>query len=109
MSSPKTRAAILAAVLTISSAVIPATAAPPDPGIATPRTTASAAFGVQKVTLVTGDVVQVADAGGGKKAASVQPAPGRERIAFHTMEVDGGLRVLPSDVVPYISSGVLDI
>ncbi|QNE19928.1 S8 family serine peptidase [Kribbella qitaiheensis] len=114
MSSPKKRAAILAAVLAISATAIsttavPATAAPPDPGgTTTPRTTSSPASGVQKVTLVTGDVVQVADAGGGKKAASVQPAPGREQVAFHTIEVDGGLRILPSDAVPYISSGVLD-
>ncbi|MEU0095934.1 S8 family serine peptidase [Kribbella sp. NPDC006257] len=108
MSSPKKRAAILAAVLVISTTALPATAAPPGSGRATPRTTAGPASGVQKVTLVTGDVVQVSDAGGGKKAASVTPAPGRERIAFHTIEVDGGLRVLPSDAVPYISSGVLD-
>ncbi|WP_112244898.1 S8 family serine peptidase [Kribbella monticola] len=113
MSSPKKRAAILAAVLAISTtaistAAVPATAAPPDPGIVTPRTTTNAANGVQTVTLVTGDVVQVTDAGGGKKAATVKPAPGRERVAFHTIEVDGELRVLPSDAVPYISSGVLD-
>ena len=31
------------------------------------------------VTLITGDVVESTDAGGGKKAATVQPAPGRER------------------------------
>jgi hypothetical protein len=36
-------------------------------------------------------------------------SPGRERIAFHTVEADGGLRVLPSDAVPYISTGVLDV
>src|SRR4051794_7834797 len=108
MSSPKKRAAILAAVLVISTTALPATAAPPGSGRVTPRTAAGPASGVQKVTLVTGDVVQVSDAGGGKKAASVTPAPGRERIAFHTIEVDGGMRVLPSDAVPYISSGVLD-
>ncbi|HEV7707197.1 MAG TPA: S8 family serine peptidase, partial [Asanoa sp.] len=34
--------------------------------------------------------------------------PGRERITFHTLEVDGGLRVVPSDAVPLIAAGRLD-
>ena len=99
-------AATLAAVLALGvAAVIPAGAAPPPPsGTARPAVPAKAS----KVTLITGDVVEVADAGNGKKAASVQPGAGREGIAFHTLEVDGGLRVLPSDAVPYISTGVLD-
>jgi hypothetical protein len=54
-------------------------------------------------------VVDVTDAGAGKKAATVRPAPGREGVSFHTIEADGGLRVLPSDAVPYISTGVLDV
>ncbi|MDX6259730.1 MAG: hypothetical protein QOH84_1418, partial [Kribbellaceae bacterium] len=108
MSSPVKPAVTLAAVLALSiAAVIPAGAAPPPPG----APSAPRASGVPKssvVTLITGDVVEITDAGGGKKAASVHPAAGRERIAFHTIEVDGGLRVLPSDAVPYISTGVLD-
>ena len=112
MSSPVKRAAILAAVLALgSTTAISATAAPPG-AAPPPGTTSAPASGVPgksaKVTLITGDVVEVTDAGAGKKAASVQPGPGRERIAFHTIEVDGGLRVLPSDAVPYISTGVLD-
>ncbi|TWD80663.1 subtilisin family serine protease [Kribbella amoyensis] len=109
MSSPVKSAAILAAALALgSTTMLQATAAPPG----TPATPASAAASggtSQKVTLITGDVVEVTDAGAGRKAASVQPAAGRERIAFHTVEVDGGLRVLPSDAVPYVSSGVLDV
>ncbi|MDX6253300.1 MAG: hypothetical protein QOF10_6660 [Kribbellaceae bacterium] len=113
MSSSVKRAATLAAVLALgSTAVIPAAAAPPASSTSSAGTNAAPAPAVQgksaKVTLITGDVVEVSDAGGGKKAASVQPAPGREGIAFHTIEVDGGLRVLPSDAVPYISTGVLD-
>jgi hypothetical protein len=112
MSSPVKRAAILAAVLALgSTTAISATAAPPG-AAPPPGTTSAPASGVPgksaKVTLITGDVVEVTDAGAGKKAASVQPGPGRERIAFHTIEVDGGLRVLPSDAVPYISTGILD-
>ncbi|WP_433013050.1 S8 family peptidase [Kribbella sp. CA-294648] len=98
-------AATLASVLALSvAAVIPAGAAPPP---AAPRATGVPAKS-SVVTLITGDVVEVTDAGAGKKAATVRPAAGRERIAFHTLEVDGGLRVLPSDAVPYISTGVLD-
>ena len=106
MSHLKPAAATLAAVLALSVAtVIPAGAAPPSP----PGTARSAAPGkATKVTLITGDVVEVSDAGNGKKAASVQPAAGREAVTFHTLEVDGGLRVLPSDAVPYLSTGVLD-
>ncbi|AWB94020.1 peptidase S8 [Aeromicrobium chenweiae] len=62
----------------------------------------------QRVTLLTGDVVTVTDAGGGRRAATVVPAPGREEVTFQTLEVDGDLQVYPSDAVPYLSSGVLD-
>ncbi|GAA1563865.1 S8 family serine peptidase [Kribbella sancticallisti] len=102
---PVKAAATLAAVLALSAAaVIPADAAEPPPGTARSAVPAKSA----KVTLITGDVVEISDAGNGKKAASVQPAAGREGVSFHTLEVDGGLRVLPSDAVPYISTGVLD-
>ncbi|HET6294977.1 MAG TPA: S8 family serine peptidase [Kribbella sp.] len=106
MTSPLKRAAILAVVLALGgTAAIPATAAPRGTsGAPTSAVQATSA----KVTLITGDVVEVTDAGAGKKAATVQPGPGRERVTFHTVEVDGGLRILPSDAVPYISSGVLD-
>ncbi|WP_255545296.1 S8 family serine peptidase, partial [Micromonospora parastrephiae] len=61
-----------------------------------------------RVTLITGDQVELAPAAPGRVAATVRPGPGRERVIFQTLEVDGGLRVLPSDALPYVSSGVLD-
>ncbi|WP_350279882.1 S8 family serine peptidase [Kribbella sp. HUAS MG21] len=102
MSSPRRAAALTtAAVLALGAAtVIPSAAAPPP--------SPNGAAHISAITLITGDVVEVADAGGGKKAATVKPAPGRERVSFHTVEVDGGLRVLPSDAVPFVSAGVLD-
>lgn len=106
MSSTRRVAALTtAAVLALGAAtVIPSAAAPP------PKSAESTATGVtSSVTLITGDVVDVTDAGGGKKAATVHPAAGREGVSFHTVEADGGLRVLPSDAVPYISTGVLDV
>ncbi|GAB4051195.1 S8 family serine peptidase [Catellatospora paridis] len=72
------------------------------------RTAATPTAGSQSVTLITGDVVTLSDVGGGRHTAAVRPAAGRERITFHTVEVDGGLRVMPSDVVPYVSSGAVD-
>ncbi|WP_432943516.1 S8 family serine peptidase [Kribbella sp. CA-253562] len=104
----KRRAAILAAALALTTtSSLTATAAPPGPSPAEPSAAVQAGTS-QQVTLITGDVVEVTGAGAGKKAATVRPAPGRERIAFHTVEVDGGLRVLPSDAVPYVSSGMVD-
>ncbi|TDO54957.1 subtilase family protein [Kribbella sp. VKM Ac-2527] len=105
MLSPARQAAILAAALALAgTTTLQATAVP------TASTASAAPAGKsQKITLITGDVVEVTDAGAGKKAANVQPAAGRERVAFHTIEVDGGLRVLPSDAVQFVSSGVLDV
>ncbi|RQX01299.1 S8 family serine peptidase, partial [Micromonospora inaquosa] len=60
------------------------------------------------ITLITGDQVDLVQAAPGRVAATVRPGPGRNRITFQTIEADGGLRVLPSDVVPYLSAGVLD-
>ncbi|HTF12985.1 MAG TPA: S8 family serine peptidase [Asanoa sp.] len=61
-----------------------------------------------RITLVTGDTVELTAAQAGRYAATVDPAPGRERITFHTLEVDGGLRVVPSDAVALIAAGRLD-
>ncbi|RAO36227.1 Minor extracellular protease vpr [Micromonospora noduli] len=61
-----------------------------------------------RITLITGDQVELAPAAPGRVAATVRPGPGRERVIFQTLEVDGRLRVLPSDALPYVSSGVLD-
>jgi len=76
----------------------------------TAKTDASAANNGETgvVTLITGDVVQLTAAGGGKTAATVRPAPGREGITFKTLEVDGGLRVVPSDAIPLLAAKTVD-
>ncbi|MEU8184653.1 S8 family serine peptidase [Micromonospora sp. NPDC049047] len=61
-----------------------------------------------RITLITGDQVDLLRAAPGRVTASVRPGPGRNRVTFQTVQVDGGLRVLPSDVMPYLSAGVLD-
>jgi subtilisin family serine protease len=60
------------------------------------------------VTLVTGDRVTVGPGGDGRPTAAIQAArwPGR-RVDFHTTYVDGGLRVVPSDVA-HLLPGTLD-
>jgi hypothetical protein len=99
--TPLTRgvAAVIAGVLTVTAVGTPAHGKAPASGGSTES---------HSITLITGDVVEVAEAAPGRYAASVRPAPGRERITFHTLEVDGGLRVLPSDAVPAVSAGTLD-
>ncbi|MEW2331742.1 S8 family serine peptidase [Micromonospora chersina] len=105
--SPRWLAAGAVGALVVGLAV-PASADPPAPPTGpSPATPAPAAAPV-RITLITGDQVDLAPAAPGRVAATVRPGPGRERVTFHTLEVDGGLRVLPSDVVPYVSAGVLD-
>ncbi|MGS2619082.1 S8 family serine peptidase [Micromonospora sp. LZ34] len=87
----------------------PASAAPPArPAGPTPGTTPAPGSAPVRITLITGDQVDLTQAAPGRVAATVRPGPGRERIIFQSIAVDGGLRVLPSDVVPYLSAGVLD-
>ncbi|MGW5581811.1 S8 family serine peptidase [Micromonospora chokoriensis] len=88
-----------------ASLAAPASADPPVPPTPGP---AAGVPAPTRVSLITGDQVDLVQAAPGRVAATVRPAPGRERIIFHSTEVDGGLRVLPSDVVPYVSAGVLD-
>jgi len=80
-------------------AAIPAAPAPARS--ATPRA-------AQAITLVTGDVVQLAPAGDGRVAATVRPGPGRERISFSTTETADGVRVVPSDAVRPLAEGRVD-
>ncbi|MFI6920944.1 S8 family peptidase [Nonomuraea spiralis] len=63
---------------------------------------------VHRVTLITGDVVTVRQAGPGRNAVEVKPGPGRERMAFNTTEENGELRVLPNDIVPFLAARRLD-
>ncbi|MCF1507175.1 S8 family serine peptidase [Streptomyces glomeratus] len=61
------------------------------------------------VRLVTGDRVTVTTLPGGRRAASVQPGPGREHIPFKTLEGDDkALTVIPFDAEALVSAGALD-
>ncbi len=101
-------ATVLAVALTTTlAAASPATAEPP-PDASYVSDAPAAAPAAATLTLLTGDVVHVTEAAPERFAASVQPASGREAVTFHTLEIDDSVLVLPSDVVPYVSAGVLD-
>ncbi|MER7444526.1 S8 family serine peptidase [Micromonospora avicenniae] len=86
----------------------PASAEPPAPPSGPSTATTAPGAAPVRITLITGDQVELVPAAPGRVAATVHPGPGRERIVFRTVEADGGLRVLPSDVIAYVASGVLD-
>ncbi|MEV6631116.1 S8 family serine peptidase [Actinoplanes sp. NPDC051470] len=96
-------AALAAAVL-----IGPGLAAIAPAGVATaaPATPPPAGH-TDTLTLITGDVVTLTRAGD-RTAATVRPAAGREHVTFHTIEADGGLRVLPEDVIPLVSAKKID-
>ncbi|PZF98585.1 S8 family serine peptidase [Micromonospora deserti] len=100
--------ALGAAAVLVAGVAAPASAEPPAPPPDAAASSAPAAGTPARVTLITGDVVELDRVAGGRVAATVRPAPGREGVTFHTRTVDGELRVLPADVVPYLASGVLD-
>ncbi|MEU1845216.1 S8 family serine peptidase [Micromonospora sediminicola] len=87
---------------------VPASADPPARPVGPSPGTPAPGAAPARVTLITGDRVELVRAAPGRIAATVHPGPGRDRIVFQTTQVDGGLRVLPADVVPYLSAGVLD-
>ncbi|SDT77172.1 S8 family serine peptidase [Actinoplanes derwentensis] len=106
---------LLAGVLVgVAAMPAPASAAPPSPtspstasgSTASPSTAENSPE--QALTLITGDTVRIGRSADGRHTASVTPAPGRERVTFHTLESDGGLRVLPSDAIPLVRAGRVD-
>jgi subtilisin family serine protease len=94
-------AGVLIGATALPGAAAPATAAVP--GAVPPRAGPEAV----RVTLITGDTVELVRAGD-RYAATVRPAKGRETVTFHTVEADGGLRVLPGDAIPLVDSGRVD-
>ncbi|NBH10497.1 S8 family serine peptidase [Amycolatopsis sp. SID8362] len=95
-------------VLACAGALAAGTAGAADAAPGRPAAPAPAGVERHSVTLLTGDVVQVERQPGGKQAATVQPAPGREKIRFHQQEVDGHLSVFPEDVAPRLGSKQVD-
>ena len=94
-----------------SNATTPAAAASVASIASVATLTSSAEHGgtpAKTVTLITGDKVSVQRLAGGRQAATVEPGPGRDGVAFQQLEVDGDLHVFPVDAVPYLDADLLD-
>jgi subtilisin family serine protease len=107
MQHGRLRVLVLGAVASLligAAAVAPAAAQPSRP----PAVAQPLAGTVHQVTLLTGDVVSVQQVPGGKKAATITPGKGRERMSFQQLELDGDLLVFPHDAIPYLASKRLD-
>ncbi|SEE25043.1 S8 family peptidase [Jiangella alba] len=90
----------------VSAVLLTATVAGPAPAAAPTAPATATAPGT--VTLVTGDVVHVTEVADGRRSVRVDPAPGREDITVHQLEVDGRSLVIPSDAVELLAAGRLD-
>lgn len=88
--------ALTGAALTVSP---PAAATPP----ADPGNTDSTA-----ITLITGDVVDVTELGGGRRTVQVKAGEGRSDIVFYQQEEAGEFSVIPSDAMGLVARGTLD-
>ncbi|MFE7620258.1 S8 family serine peptidase [Streptomyces sp. NPDC057496] len=101
-------ASVLAAGLLIAtlSPISSGASAAPAPAPAGPDSAGRSQ--VTSVTLVTGDRVRMETFPDGRKAVSVEPAPGVSPADFTQLEIDKQLYVLPRAALPYISSGKLD-
>ncbi|SNT09772.1 S8 family serine peptidase [Actinacidiphila glaucinigra] len=98
-------AAISTSAMAVAGVITPATAqVPTDAAVRTP----APQHRPVTVRLITGDRVTVSDAPNGKKTASVQRAPGRDKVFFQITEKGDTLTVLPSDAAMLVRSGRLD-
>ncbi|WP_027343472.1 S8 family serine peptidase [Hamadaea tsunoensis] len=76
-------------------------------GAAAPTAAAVAHAGqVRRVTLITGDVVEVS--GAQAEHLSIHPAAGRSKITFDTYRLRGHQHVVPADALPMLRSGRID-
>ncbi|NEA98546.1 S8 family peptidase [Streptomyces sp. SID13726] len=98
---PRSAAAALAIALT--GAVL--AASPPAVSAASPTAPGS---DPTAITLITGDVVQVTELGGGRRSVEVRAGAGRSDIVFYQREEAGAFSVIPSDALGLVSDGTLD-
>ncbi len=92
--------AVTVAALLATTIGSPAQSAPP------PRSSVQQAG--QTITLVTGDVVRVRTGREGRRAATVEPGEGRERVPFIHRSRGDQLSILPADAAPLVAAGKLD-
>ncbi|MER5597358.1 S8 family serine peptidase [Streptomyces sp. NPDC002265] len=68
----------------------------------------SAIVSRHQLTLITGDRVTVETDTSGKQSVSVEPAEGRERVAFIKRQTGRDWTVIPADTLPLLATGRLD-
>ncbi|MEV4174349.1 S8 family serine peptidase [Nonomuraea sp. NPDC049709] len=95
------RIALLGAVLlAVTTAAVPAQAAPtPPPAQVEPAKT---------ITLITGDKVTLRALPDKQTQLDIAPGPGREKIDFVHRRSTDGLSIVPADAMPLLAAGTLD-
>lgn len=87
-------------------------AAAPAPAGADPGATSTASVGppaaVHRITLVTGDVVELSTFADGRQVATVDDAASPKRRGYHISDQDGDVYVVPLEALPYVASGRVD-
>ncbi|WP_426512950.1 S8 family serine peptidase [Dactylosporangium sp. McL0621] len=99
---PRAAVATLAVAALLTGPVTPAAAGPPSGQTAHP-----AAGRSTTVTLITGDVVRLVDAGGGRQIADVR-RPARAPGGVRTETIGGDLYVWPDEALPLLAADRLD-
>src|SRR5947207_11721388 len=108
--SHRHRGKLLAAAVTVTATAV-FVAGPPSPLGASPAgpsgPVAAPSGPVRTVTLVTGDVVHLLDAGAGRQGVEVERPAGAVG-GVRTETIGGDLYVLPDEVLRYLAAGELD-
>ncbi|MGW7426390.1 S8 family peptidase [Streptomyces sp. NPDC054813] len=108
--------AAAAALVALVAGLTAAPGAAQDLGPRTGRTEAAAQTGAARspitsrhqLTLITGDRVTLETDTSGKQSVSVEPAEGRERVAFIKRQSGRDWTVIPADTLPLLATGRLD-
>ncbi len=102
--------AVLTALATLLTLVVqqPSSAAP-ERAAAAPGTSGTAAGSTYRVTLLTGDVAVLHDAGGGGQAAWLEgPENSEQNDRARIYQLDGDVHVVPEQAEPLLASGAVD-
>ncbi|MGW3648324.1 S8 family serine peptidase [Streptomyces sp. NPDC000878] len=92
----------------MAAALTAAVLAASPPAGASDTATEVGSDGRTSITLITGDVVEVTELGGGRRSVQVEAGEGRSDVVFYQREDAGEFSVIPSDAVGLVADGTLD-